>query len=122
MSFLNDYLDNIADNMNAYGTCSTSAATATKVVTCSGFTLVTGSQITVKFTYANTYTGATYLNVNNTGAKRVRDIDGSTAKVNGLWDAGGVVTFVYDGSSWLLQDMMITAAELTTLETALGIS
>lgn len=121
MSFLNDYLNNIADNMNAYGTCTSSASATTKTVTCSGFTLVTGAKISVKFTNASTATGATYLNVNSTGAKRILSTSNSTAKVNGLWNAGEVVTFVYDGTYWLITGQDITADELVLLETKLGI-
>lgn len=53
-----------------YGTCSTAASTAAKVVSCSGYTLATGSEITVKFTVTNTASSPT-LNVNNTGAKAI---------------------------------------------------
>jgi hypothetical protein len=53
-----------------YGTCSTAAATAAKVVDCTGFELVTGAEITVKFTVTNTATQPT-LNVNGTGAQTI---------------------------------------------------
>ncbi|MDE6567921.1 MAG: phage tail protein [Lachnospiraceae bacterium] len=53
-----------------YGTCSTAAATAAKVVACTGFSLVTGATIRVKFTITNTASSPT-LNVNNTGAKPI---------------------------------------------------
>jgi len=54
----------------AYGTCSTNAETAAKVVSLDGnanWQLTKGSMITVKFTATNTATSPT-LNVNNTGA------------------------------------------------------
>lgn len=104
-----------------YGTCSTGASSGTKAVACSGFALETGATISIKFTNANTVTGTTNLNVNSTGAKRLRTLSGSTAKVNGLWNAGEVVTFVYDGTDWLLTGQDITADELTLLETKLEI-
>lgn len=53
-----------------YGTCSTAAATAEKTVACTGFSLATGSEITVKFTVTNTAANPT-LNVNSTGAKAI---------------------------------------------------
>ena len=53
-----------------YGTCSTAAATAAKVVQCDGFKLVTGARIAVKFSHSNTAASPT-LNVNGTGAKRL---------------------------------------------------
>lgn len=107
-----------------YGTCSTSASTAAKVVTCAGFTLVTGAKIAVKFTYANTYDGQITLNVNSTGAKNVYDYgqyyDGQTRCA---WDANETKVFVYDGTRWsLVNGDIITDASLDALETALGIS
>ena len=57
-------------NRITYGTCSTAAATAAKVVSCTGFSLVTGAKIDVKFTVTNTAANPT-LNVNNTGAKTI---------------------------------------------------
>lgn len=86
---------------NYYGTSSTEAATSTKVVDCTDFVLKTGALLNVKFTYANTALSA-YLNVNGTGAKRVRRSGGSTQSVDYIWDANDIVTFVYDGSSWVL--------------------
>lgn len=104
-----------------FGTCSTAASSGTKAIACTGFALETGATISVKFDNANTVTGTTNLNVNSTGAKRLRTLSGSTAKVNGLWNAGEVVTFVYDGTDWLLTGQDITADELTLLETKLGL-
>ena len=54
-----------------YGTCDTVAATAAKAVSCTSFTLVTGSRIIVKFTVTNTAANPT-LNVNSTGAKAIQ--------------------------------------------------
>ena len=108
-----------------YGTCSTGASTAAKVVTCTGFTLTTGAMIAVRFTNANTYTGTTSLNVNSTGAKTIYGIPRSTTsttRMDGAWEAGETKVFVYDGSYWWIVDQnIITSAELTALETALGI-
>lgn len=99
-----------------YGTSSTAAATETKAVNCSGFELETGAMISVKFTYANTATGTCYLDVNSTGAKRIRRSGSSTQAVNNIWDAGDIVTFVYDGSSWVLTgtEADIASSVLTT--------
>lgn len=108
-----------------YGTCSTSAGTAAKVVSCSGFKLVTGATIAVKFTNAQTSTSSITLNVNGTGAKTVYGIPRSTTsqtRLDGAWEANEVKTFVYDGTYWRLVDQnIITSAELTALETALGL-
>jgi hypothetical protein len=57
----------------AYGTCSTAAATAAKVITVSGnsnWALTAGSLITIMFTNTNTAESPTF-NVNGSGAKNV---------------------------------------------------
>ena len=89
-----------------YGTCSTAAATAAKVVTMADFdSLETGVTIHVKFTYSNTASNAT-LNVNSTGAKNLCCYGttrvGTTEKTS--WKAGAVVSFTYDGTSWVMND------------------
>lgn len=61
--------DGSANRVN-YGVCNTAAATAAKTVACTGFSLTTGAEITVKFTYTNTALNPT-LNVNGTGAKPI---------------------------------------------------
>lgn len=85
-----------------YGTCSTAAGTAAKVVTCSNFdTLTTGVTIHVKFTYSNSVASPT-LNVNSTGAKTIYRY-GTTAPSTSAktsWNAGSVVSFTYDGTYW----------------------
>lgn len=53
-----------------YGVCSTAGNVNEKVVACAGFTLITGAEITIKFTVANT-TASPTLNVNGTGAKPI---------------------------------------------------
>ena len=95
-------------SMNYYGTCSTAAGTTTKVVTCPKFVLKTGAMIAVRFDYGSTTTSACYLNVNSTGAKRIRRANSSTQAINHLWDDGSVLIFVYDGSSWLMTDLQVS--------------
>ena len=80
-----------------YGTCSTSAATAAKVVSCTGFTLITGSEITVKFTVTNTASNPT-LNVNSTGAKAI--YYRGTAITAGYLAANRTYTFRYNGTQY----------------------
>ena len=82
-----------------YGTCSTTASTAQKDVTCSGFTLNTGNIIGVLFSTANTAATPT-LNVNSTTAKSIY-IGSSTpnSTTNVLkWSANTMVYFQYDGT------------------------
>lgn len=89
-------------NITHFATCSTSAATAAKVVSKSGFTLATGARIAVKFTYANTAASPT-LNVNSSGDKAIVT-HGATAAGSGAWGAGEVVEFVYDGTRFVMVD------------------
>lgn len=102
---------NTAQAMAQYhGTCSTSAATTAKVVTCSGFTLATGAKIAVKFTYANTASSPT-LNVNSTGAISIRQIGAAAA--SGAWAASEVCLFEYDGTYWNLIKASVTLSNIT---------
>lgn len=80
-----------------YGTCNTTASTATKVVSCIGFTLEDGARVCVYFTYANTQTTA-YLNVNGTGAVQIA-IATNNKSVSNMWNSNGVVEFVYDSTN-----------------------
>ena len=91
-----------------YGTCATAAATAAKVVTCADFTtLITGVTIHVKFTNANS-AGSPTLNVNSTGAKSIYRYGTTTPSTSTSWSwyAGAVVSFTYDGSAWIMNDMI----------------
>lgn len=94
------------DNTNiAYGTCSTAAATANKVIAISGNTnwsLKVGSIIIVKFTVTNTASNVK-LNVNNTGAKNIwynnAVYTGNSNSVCGY--ANRYTTYMYDGTNWV---------------------
>lgn len=106
---LSDSVDSAVDDIEAleavYGTSSSSATKTTKSVTCSNFTLTTGSRVTVKFSYANTYLGAIKLNVNSTGAKTIYVGTSATSTTNGLlWAAGAYITFIYNGSYWVVTE------------------
>lgn len=96
-----------------YGTCSTAAATAAKVVTCSGFVLKTGATVTVYHSTASTVrtssSVAITLNVNSTGAKNIAMRSGTTlrttAKSSGYsfhYQAGDYITYMYDGTYWVV--------------------
>ena len=119
-------VDGTANRVN-FGTCSTAAGTAAKTVDCAGFDLVTGAEITVKFTVTNT-AGSPTLNVNNTGAKSIQ-YRGAAISAGAL-AANRVYTFRYDGTNYLLVGdldsnttyslssfgVTATAAELNTLD------
>ena len=82
-----------------FGTCATEAATAAKVVTLAGFTLVAGAKVAVKFTVTNTAANPT-LNVNGSGAKPV--FYRGAAIAAGYLAAKRVYEFVYDGTNYEL--------------------
>ena len=88
----------------AYGTCSTAAATAAKVITVTGNTkwaLTAGSMITVLFSETNTASNPTF-NVNGTGAKNVfyttSQITTSNKTYAGYKDRP--MSFMYDGTQY----------------------
>ena len=89
-------VDGTANRVN-YGTCSTAAATQAKIVDCAGFSLITGSEITVKFTVTNTASNPT-LNVNGTGNKAIK-YRGSNITA-GYLAANRTYTFRYDGTNY----------------------
>lgn len=98
--------DNIVHSFGstAYGYCETPAATAAKVVDMTGFTLIKGATVFIKFQYANTANSPT-LNVNNTGAIAIKRYgttapSGTSAGISGQWNAGAVIAFTYDGAYW----------------------
>lgn len=105
-----------------YGTCSTGAGTAAKVVTCANFDeLVEGTTIRVKFTYSNTASNAT-MNVNSTGAKNLCRYGttrvGTTERAS--WKAGAVVSFTYDGTSWVQNDYIEDTGVTTDTKNTAG--
>lgn len=90
----------VPGNSNAvkhYGECSTAAGTAGKIVACTGFTLIAGAKIAVKFTVTNTAANPT-LNVNSTGAKPIY-YRGAAINADYL-TANGTYQFVYNGSQY----------------------
>lgn len=89
----------------AYGTCSTAAATAAKVITVSGNTqwqLAAGSIIVIKFSATNTASNPTF-NVNDTGAKPVWY--GTSVITTGSLSYAGYknrpMEFMYDGTQYV---------------------
>lgn len=95
----------------SYGTCTTAAATAAKVVTladATGWELKQGASVAVKFSNTNTFSATAQdpvtLNVNNTGAKNI--YYGGSANPTGtnttaFGRANYVNTYVYDGTYWV---------------------
>ena len=88
-----------------YGTCSTAAGTVEKAVALSGFTLVTGARVTVKFTATNTAASPT-LNVNSTGAKAIYYRGAAIGA--GYLAANRTYEFIYNGTQYeLLGDLNV---------------
>ena len=94
-----------ADGKTLYGTCDTAAGTTTKSVVCSEATsLYAGLTITVKFSTANTAL-VPALNVNSLGVKNIWVENAITSTSNCLfWNTNALITFVYDGTQWLVVD------------------
>lgn len=90
--------------MATYGTCSTAAATAAKVVTLSNsnWQLKVGSIIGVKYSITNTASSVT-LNVNSTGAKSIYYNNGVyTGSSNAICGyANRTCYYMYDGTYWV---------------------
>ena len=90
---------------SAYGECTTASNTAAKVVDMTGFVLVSGITIHVKFTNSNTAENPT-LNVNSKGAKPIMRYGttnvGTTEYTS--WKAGSIISLTYDGTNWQMND------------------
>ena len=102
--------DTADEAMPKYGSCDTPSTTAAKVVrNVTDFVLKQGTRIAVLMSSANTVTSPT-LNVNSTGAKPIVTADGGTLPLlttNSTargWMANSLVTFVYDGARWRIDD------------------
>ena len=96
-----------------YATCSTEAATVEKVATITPtttvFTLKAGATVNVTFTNTNSgAVGSITLNVNSTGAKNIKYINGTSAANipdKGYIVGGRTYQFVYDGTYWVIQNL-----------------
>ena len=93
-----------------FATCSTAAATQAKTASVTGFNLVTGARVTIKFTVTNTAANPT-LNVNGTGAKEIK-YRGSAIST-GYLAANRVYEFVYDGTDYLFMGDINTDSNTT---------
>lgn len=85
---------------NLLGTCTTSASTATKVVSLSDFdVLVEGVTVHVYFAYSNS-ASSPKLQVGSTAAKTIRRNGTST----GQWRGGSIISFTYYNDYWIQND------------------
>ena len=110
-----------------FGTCSTAAATAAKAVTVdapiASTGLFAGLTVCVKFSNGNSSDNPT-LNVNSTGAKDIMSYGATPATT---WQAGQVITFVYDGTNWVIagfdaytKEQSLSSATAEAIGTATG--
>ncbi len=88
-------IDGTANRAN-YGICETASNVSAKIVSCPGFALVLGAEITVKFTNPGANASPITLNVNNTGAKKITCGGNFYARV---FEAG-IYTFRYNGENY----------------------
>lgn len=118
------YIDGVGFNGSAnishYATCSTSGSAAAKTCSITGFSLVTGARVIVRFSYANTAANPT-LDVSSTGAKAIY-YKGSAIPSNYIKQYT-VLELVYDGSYWyvvgdLTQYLVDTLVSPTVLYTS----
>lgn len=105
-------------NITHYAVCSTAAATAAKVVSCTGFTRATGAKIAVKFSATNTAANPT-LNVNNTGASAIY-YRGSAISAGHL-AANRTYEFIFNGTQYELVGDINTDSN-TTYSAGKGLS
>lgn len=107
-----------------YGTCTTAEATKAKVASISGYTLVAGGIVAIRFTHA-VPAGST-LNITNKGAKAIYN-DGA-AITDGVIKAGDTATLIYSSQYHLLSidrwgsDIDTLAARLDALVNGDGVS
>lgn len=90
-----------------YGTCTTSASTATKIVsTDADFSLIDGTVLIVSFSKASGGSDYSprYLNVNSSGSKKIANTNSSTLSTWQTFGDNSVVTFVYSGNKWIQMD------------------
>lgn len=94
-----------------YCICSTASATVAKTATLSGFKLVSGAKVVIKFTYGSTATSPT-LNINSTGAKPI--YYKGAAVPPGYITANLFVELVYNGTQYNIVGDIPTADTLLT--------
>lgn len=85
-----------------YAICNAAATDITKEVLVQNYVLTKGSLIVIYFSNGNTSTSAISLNINSTGAKKVKVNGLATSSKNLLWSAGARLTFMYDGTDYQL--------------------
>lgn len=93
---------------SAYGTCSANASTQNKAVTLAGFTqAVTGVTVHVKFDNINTASNPT-LQIGTSNPYTIKTYGSEINTQIPTWPAGAVVSFTFDGTSWIMNSGLDT--------------
>lgn len=100
--YINGLGFNGGSNIHNYTTCGTAAATAAKTASITNYSLLTGSQVRIKFTSANTASAPT-LNITSTGAKSMRYKGTVITGSNFTFDTTKIYTFTYTGTYYDLE-------------------
>ena len=107
-----------ANGVTYYGTSVTGASTVNKKATCDEFTTPmescpAGTSVRVMFNYGNTAEAPT-LNINSQGAKPIIRYGTTEPGTNKYysWRDGSIITFTYDGTNWVMNDVQDTASAL----------
>ncbi len=126
-SSVRDNFGHAADEINRLLRASTDKATTANSITLTAtfadvptFTLVDGIRVLLEVAVSNTNTSPT-LNVNSTGDKNIKKVDGSSLAAGDLV-AGGYYEFVYDSGEdeWKVLNLSIITSQDTLLTTILG--
>ena len=96
-----------------FGSCSTAESTTSKEATLSGYVLQDGAMPTIKFTYA--VPAQSKLDINSTGSKYIYILAaGMLTKVPaGFIKAGDYVTFIYNGSYYVVHTIVRQVKEIS---------
>ena len=92
-------IPSVGNGKTYYGVCNTGSFTATKEVSITGFVLETGAIVVIKFSYGNDVTNTPLLKINSESAKYMK-IGNNTLTYK--WGINAVLTFVYDGTDFIL--------------------
>lgn len=113
-----DYRNN--DNTVPSAYCSTAAATAAKVASCSGYALLSKSFLHVILTASNTAASALTFNVNGKGAKPIYINGTASSSSNYTLPAGSYLVY-YNGTNYYFRtDGLLTASVTGTASNVTG--
>ncbi len=94
---------------SAYAVCSTAASEAAKTINITGFSLITGVTIHVKFANANSAATPTLtIAGGDNAANNPIPIIGTA-----VWDAGAIFALTYDGTNWVQDYDKVTENAIT---------